>query len=422
MKLRSRVQNKAKLSQTLKNWLPLLQCPLSDLETRLKEYTQTNPFCHIETLQSEELPDETHDDSHYDEEETYRSSFNEGGLIDSSLSLYAYLEQQITPPLFPTPHSQKIALSIIESLNEEGFFEGDLTQIAQELSVTTEEIERIRQRFAFLDPSGVGATTLKESFLFQLQDFSLDNELDELMRRMIEGMHTMGKFSKEKRFSEAKALFSRFHHPPAVAFLESSERIIPDIFIYEEQGNLKIQINDTFYPEIIIEESYGLEKDEFVKPKIKEAHDLIDALSMRKNTLYKIGLMIIDYQYDFFKGGPIRPLKLRDVAEDLGRNPSTVSRAISGKYVATHRGVYPIKAFFDHAVDDESMSSTAIKDYIKTLIKNENPLKALSDDKIALAIKEGLNIDIVRRTITKYREQMNIPTSAERKRMGAGLK
>jgi RNA polymerase sigma-54 factor len=139
---------------------------------------------------------------------------------------------------------------------------------------------------------------------------------------------------------------------------------------------------------------------------------------MRKATLYKIGLMIVEYQYDFFFGKAIKPMKLKDLAEDLGRNPSTISRAIAGKYLSCSRGIIPLKQFFATALD-EDISNSAIKEYMCELVKHEDQKKPLSDIKLLEAIESKFGIKMVRRTITKYRKQFNIAGSSERKKLYA---
>ncbi len=137
---------------------------------------------------------------------------------------------------------------------------------------------------------------------------------------------------------------------------------------------------------------------------------------MRKATLYKIGLMIVEYQYEFFKGGEIKPMKLKDLAEEFGHAPSTISRAISNKFLECSRGIFPLKNFFATAIDEET-ANTTIKDFVADLVKNESKQKPLSDNRILELIEEKFNIKMVRRTITKYRAQLNIASSSERKKL-----
>ena len=181
-------------------------------------------------------------------------------------------------------------------------------------------------------------------------------------------------------------------------------------------SGISVQINDEYYPEISIDTEGLDEKEAFVSSRIKEASELIDALEMRKATLYKIGLMIVEYQYDYFLGGDIKPMKLKDLADELGRNPSTISRAIANKYLSSPRGTVALKNFFATGFDEET-SNAAIKDFLLELIKNEDRKKPLSDLKIQELIQAKFNIQIVRRTITKYRKILNIGSSSQRKKI-----
>ena len=137
---------------------------------------------------------------------------------------------------------------------------------------------------------------------------------------------------------------------------------------------------------------------------------------MRKATLYKVGLMIVEYQYEFFKGGSIKPLTLQTLADEFGHNPSTISRAIANKYIACDRGVFTMKEFFTTAIDDD-VSNAAIKEFLISLVKQENHIKPLSDMKLLNLIQDKFKVKMVRRTIAKYRKQLNIAGSSERKKL-----
>ena len=184
---------------------------------------------------------------------------------------------------------------------------------------------------------------------------------------------------------------------------------------FNEDDEIEVKLNDAYYPTITIDNSYGVEHD-FVKEKIKEAKSLVDALDMRKATLYKVGLMIVEYQYDFFRGGQIMPLTLKTLADEFGHNPSTISRAIANKYIACDRGVLAMKEFFTTAID-EDVSNAAIKEYLISLVKEESRVKPLSDMKLLEKIEAKFKVKKVRRTIAKYRKQLNIAGSSERKKL-----
>lgn len=407
---------KQKFSSTLRGWLPILQANLDTLVETLEPFVQENPFISVKS--GSETPDKRFEKKSFFSEVAKASvSDTIEALTLDKKSLFQTLHEQINPPPFPTEKSQRIAYEIIENINSEGYFEAaSLVEIAKKLVVSTEEVEKIRQRFAYLDPLGIGALDIKETFLFQLQDLSLEDTLYAMVEKLIINFEAIESFSKEPLFHEALSVIKRFRNPPAIDFLEDEKEVIPDIFIYDLAGAIEVRLNDSYYPEVILDTEGLDENHSFVSQKIKDAKDLIDALEMRKATLYKIGLMIVEYQYDFFFGKAIKPMKLKDLADDLGRNPSTISRAIAGKYLSCSRGVIPLKQFFATAVE-EDISNSAIKEYMLELVKNESKIKPLSDIKLLELIEKKFNIKMVRRTITKYRQQFNIASSSERKKL-----
>lgn len=334
---------KQKFSSTLRGWLPILQANLDTLVETLEPFVQENPFISVKS--GSETPDKRFEKKSFFSEVAKASvSDTIEALTLDKKSLFQTLHEQINPPLFPTEKSQRIAYEIIENINSEGYFEAaSLVEIAKKLVVSTEEVEKIRQRFAYLDPLGIGALDIKETFLFQLQDLSLEDTLYAMVEKLIINFEAIESFSKEPLFHEALSVIKRFRNPPAIDFLEDEKEVIPDIFIYDLAGAIEVRLNDSYYPEVILDTEGLDENHSFVSQKIKDAKDLIDALEMRKATLYKIGLMIVEYQYDFFFGKAIKPMKLKDLADDLGRNPSTISRAIAGKYLFMFTWSYSFK-------------------------------------------------------------------------------
>lgn len=402
---------KTKLSQTLRSWLPILQANIEDLKESLDEFTKDNPFV---TVKENAI-------SHDKKNKNFYDSFHKNSVSDtleamsvSKKSVYELLDEQILPPLFPTQKSQDIAFKIIQCLNNEGYFEYDKELLKD---FNADEVERIRQRFKFLEPVGVGALDYKEAFEFALENEELDDDLYDFCIMLVRDFENVQAYVKAPLYKEALAIIKKFSIPPFIEYFDDSTQITPDIYIYRDSNEIKVKINDEYYPEISLETDSMTH--EFLNSYIKEAKNLIDALEMRKATLYKIGLMIVEHQYDFFLGKDIKPMKLQDLAEDLQRNPSTISRAIANKYLACERGIIPLKNFFSVALDDEGeTSNAAIKDYISNLIKNENRQKPLSDEKLlSLTQKEFKSIQIGRRTIAKYRQQLKIANSSERKKL-----
>ena len=401
---------KIKLNQTLRSWLPILQSGLDELKETLEPFIKDNPFA---TIEHKNLEKSEKKRNFF--EQVSRNSVSESieALSIYKESLYEKLVSQINPPLFPTQKSQDIAYKIIECLDDEGYFSYDDEVFA---GFNENEVERVRARFAYLEPCGVGAKDVKESFLFQLSEVEASDEIIECARKIILNFENIEKLRKLKFYDDALKIIKKFKNPPAIEYLEEASQKVPDIFVLSTSSGISVQINDDYYPEISIDTEGLDEKEAFVSSRIKEASELIDALEMRKATLYKIGLMIVEYQYDYFLGGDIKPMKLKDLADELGRNPSTISRAIANKYLSSPRGTVALKNFFATGFDEET-SNAAIKEFLLELTKNEDHKKPLSDLKIQELIQAKFNIQIVRRTITKYRKILNIGSSSQRKKI-----
>ncbi len=416
MKLRQSVGTKQKLSHTLRSWLPILRADISSLKETLDEMSKENPF--IEISSGNEI---TSSNTHKKQRTEYRKNAlsNEiEAMQTSQKSLYDVLFEQIEPTLFLAKKSQKIAYAIIDNLNPNGYFDVNIEEFAKDIGESVEDVEQVRQKFKYLEPKGVGAVDLLESFMFQLNHQDLEDDVARCAKKIIEDFENIEKYQNEPRFSDAIRVIKRFHNPPAIEYQNEVVQIIPDIFIENKNSKLVVMLNDSYYPNIEIELGGIDAKFDFVKDKIKEAKSLVDALEMRKATLTKIALMIVDYQYDFFMGGAIKPMKLDDLANDLERHHSTISRAIANKYLSCERGIFPIKSFFAVGLGkDGETSNREIKEFIKDVIKNEDRKKPLSDNKILQKIEEKFGIKLGRRTVTKYRIQANIASSSERKKL-----
>ncbi len=401
MKLKTKTQNK--LSSKLINFLPILKASMDELYDEIKEASKENPF--VEVKNKKFITISNLKKAITDEIET---------LTISHKTLYEDLMEQIeNSNLFPTEKSKLIAYEILNDISPEGFFEGDERKIAKKLNVDLKKVKHIRERFIYLNPSGVGARDIKECMLFQLYNMPIDNKVFKLAKEMIEDLENIHKYDDAKHYKEAVNIIKQLKVTPAMDYVKDEE-IIPEIIILNTQNGLEIKLNDEYYPEIIIKECDIT--DEFCKTKIQEARDLVDALELRKSTLKKIALMIAEFQYEFFIGGVIKPMKIKDLSDELDYAPSTISRAISNKYLLCNKGIIPIKTFFSTALDD-NISAMQIKEEIKKIIKNEDKNRPLSDDKITEIINKKYNLNLVRRTISKYRDVLEIPTSRERKKL-----
>ena len=409
------VENKHKLSNTLRNWLPILHSSLSDLGEAMAPFVESNPVVEVESGYEENF------EAKIPRKIISRAVSNSRteqieALTIQHRTLYEVLDEQLGAPLFPTPISQDIAQFVIENLDELGFYEGDTESFCEKNNISLEMFEKTRLRFAHVEPVGIGAKDLAESFVFQLDSSEISDSAYPLALEVINNMQDIHNYSKHEGFSEVMHVLSTFKNPPNIEYQEESAQIVPDLMIYfNEDENIEVKLNDAYYPTIKIDTNYGVEH-EFISQKIKEAKSLVDALDMRKATLYKVGLMIVEYQYEFFTGGQIMPLTLKTLADEFGHNPSTISRAIANKYIACDRGTLAMKEFFTTAID-EDVSNAAIKEFLIGLVKEESREKPLSDMKLLAQIEEKFKVKMVRRTIAKYRKQLNIAGSSERKKL-----
>ncbi|MEA1919691.1 MAG: RNA polymerase factor sigma-54, partial [Campylobacterota bacterium] len=236
---------------SMKTWLPLLQCSLSDLDKHLQVVSNENPCLEISSGYEQSESDLKKGSSAY---QNYQNSVSNASsdeiewLSIAKQSLYEKLDDQIVAPLFPTPISQKIARQIILYINDEGYFDGDISEIAEACETNEHTVESIRQRFAYLEPSGVGAVDYKESFLFQLNDIEMDDELSILVSAVIIQFEQIEKFLGHSRIHDAKEIISHFKNPPALEFMESDPPILPDLFIEFKKDELTIRMNNGFYP------------------------------------------------------------------------------------------------------------------------------------------------------------------------------
>lgn len=405
--LSTSIAQKQSLSLSLKLWLPMLQSSLQDLEKHLKNISYENPFLEVKK------PKDFYNDFI---SQSPSSEFVESLAIYKK-SLNDKISEQICEPLFPTPNSQKVATEILCDINEEGYFEGDIESIAINCNVTSTYVESIRQRFSMLEPSGVGSIDLSESFLFQLDasDKKIDDELYKFIKKIIKNIKVLDKYATHHRFEDAKEVIKHFNNPPAIEYINTNTQIIPDFFV-EVNEDINIKINNAYYPDIEVKDPFSSKKSE-IKEKIKQARDLVNLLNLRKSTLYKIVLLIVEKQISFFVGGELKPFSMQELANELNFAESTISRAVANKYIECSLGVFPLKHFFTNAVNNKDLSSSQIKSYIKSLIEYENRTEPLTDQHILEKVFEKYNLKMVRRTVTKYRKILDIPSSKERKKL-----
>jgi len=335
-----------------------------------------------------------------------------------------------------------IAQRLAEKLDAAGYFRGDTLDISQQLKCSQQRVDNILKQLQDFEPSGIFARNLSECLKIQLQDKNiydpsiailLDN-LPLLADGKIKELQKKCSASHEdilSMISDIKALNPK---PASDWNHDITSYIIPDVYVRKNKnGNYRIELNHASLPKVLINHNYYSEisrtdknAKKFLKEQLSSANFLIKALHQRSTSLLRVSEELVRTQQDFFDYGieHLKPLNLKDIAYNLELHESTVSRITNNKYMHTPNGIFELKFFFSGAansyIGQEDISIITIKHKIKQIINNEDKNKILSDDKISeILAQEG--IKIARRTVAKYRESLNIPTSAERKRQASKL-
>ena len=413
---------------------------------------------HIDMENQQELPDELAVDASW--EDTYDittataptsnqqssdsgNDFLENRSIEGD-SLSEHLIWQLQNSQF-TDNDRLIAIAIIDAINDDGYLTESIEELHEslkdELDIELDEVEAVLHRIQRFDPVGIAARDLKECLLLQLEQFDDKTPGLENVRTIIEhhldllGAHDYARLQKKLRVNEEQlqklVSFIQALNPRPGASISNkqAEYVIPDIFVRKINGEWRVSLNPEAAPKLRINAVYenhlknagrGGDTSQ-LRNSLQEARWFLKSLQSRSETLQRVGEAIVRRQRLFLDYGEegMKPMVLRDIAEELDMHESTISRVTTNKYMHTPRGVYEFKFFFSSHVstaDGGECSATAIRSMVKKLIENENPKKPMSDNKISsLLVKEGINV--ARRTVAKYRESMLIPPSNERKRL-----
>ena len=353
---------------------------------------------------------------------------------------------------------QKIAEQIVGSIDEDGYLRRETTAIVddlafrQNISATEEEVEAVIKMIQRFDPPGVAARDLQECLLLQLQRLkdegkqvdtamkAISRYFDEFTKKHYEKIQR-GLGLDEDQLKEVMQQIIRLNPKPGGNLGEMSKAesyVVPDFFIFNNAGKLELTLNSRNAPELRISEGYrdmlkeydrGAKKDKrqkeavlFIKQKIDAAKWFIDAIKQRQHTLLSTMNAIMEHQYEFFLTGDetnLRPMILKDIAEKTNLDMSTVSRVANSKFVQTEFGTYRLKFFFSESLTTDSgeeVSTREVKKILSDLIEGESKKRPLSDERLTELLQEkGYNI--ARRTVAKYREQLNIPVARLRKEL-----
>lgn len=468
-----------KLSPQQIQFIKLLQVPTAELEARIEEELEVNPaleegkeeepretdeFDDLDGGSSDELNiDEYLPDDDYagykmqgdgpggDEEERETPLSEASTLSELLISQLGFLKLD--------ERQYMIGKQLIGSIEADGYIRRDLEAIANDLAFSqnieadVDEIEEILHLVQEFDPAGIAARSLQECLQLQIdRKIETGGEVaqvahnivtdcfDEFTKKHYDKIAKKLEVEDEELLKDAIKLITRLNPKPGGtgSGLVKTQYLMPDFILVNNNGNLELSLNSRNAPDLKVSREYSEmlqaydksdKKDKklretvsFVKQKLDSAKWFIEAIRQRQQTLLNTMNAIIRYQYDFFLEGDeskLKPMILKDIAEEIGMDISTVSRVANSKAIQTEFGIYPLKYFFSEGISTDSgddVSSREVKHFLKEMIEGEDKKKPLSDDKLEKLLKKK-GYQIARRTVAKYREQLNIPVARLRKEL-----
>lgn len=404
-----------KMTKELQQAITLLQYSTVELYEYVQELSLENPVLELLDVpirSFERLPKNV---------QTFENAIVERNCLK------AYLCEQ----LIDYPSSKRVDVEyLIENLDQNGYLVVDITLLAEENKLELAVLEKSLELLQSLDPPGVGARTLQECILLQLRRLSPRNKVAETV--ISHHFHcfaekSWGSLSAKLNvpihtIQEISLLIQTLNPRPGATFdSDLSSYITPDFTVNKHHGHLQLISHDELLPQLTLNPFLNKCKDKeienYIKEKRIEARWLLNALQQRKETMMNVMEVILDKQADYFLNGKLflKPLKLKEVAEILNIHESTVSRAVKDKYIRTPYGLVPMKSFFSGKLVNSEISTASVKERLKELIDEEDKRRPYSDQSIANELKVRYGIVISRRTVTKYREQLRIPSKAFRR-------
>ncbi|WP_440876217.1 RNA polymerase factor sigma-54 [Thalassotalea sp. PLHSN55] len=403
-----------------------------------------------EAMDKSDIPEELNIDTTWDE--SYSAGTSNTGVSSAPSEDYTYqgettdsIQDHLRWQMELTPFSDTdltIATAIIDAIDDAGYLTVTSEDILESVGiedVELDEVEAVIKRINMFDPIGVGARSIAECLLIQLNQFDDDTPwLKESKIVVSEHIELLGSRDyrqlmrktrlKEDQLREVIRLIQTLDPRPGDSVIkEDDQYVIPDVSVEKKNGRWVVELNPDTAPKLSINQQYAAmtrtmkssNDSQFIRSNLQEAKWFIKSLESRNDTLLKVSNCIVQRQQGFFEHGPeaMRPMVLNDIAEAVDMHESTISRVTTQKYMHTPRGIFELKFFFSSHVSTENggeCSSTAIRALIKKLISAEIPSKPLSDSKMAEILAEQ-GINVARRTIAKYRESLSIPPSNQRK-------
>lgn len=461
MKLSLNVSLRQTLAPQLIQSLKLLQMPILRLEQTIRQELEVNPMLEemeaVEEEQDKEL-DETTDESEESEvdkidwedylgddmeyvpkssREVRQEILDRGPVTQKTL--YDHLYEQLSFAKI-SPNDRPLGEYIIGNIDERGYLCVSTEEMSQELELEQDRVDRVLAVIQSFDPVGVGARSLQESLLLQLKDRGEEGTIQyRLVAELLQQLDRKSPLQMAKSLSvsveDVQAALDQIKtlnpQPASGMFTRAAMPVVPDLAVERVGESFVVMHNDRNIPRLRVNQGYrqllkrgnATPKDtkDYVRGKLDQARWLLNAINQRRGTMIRVMEAIIQFQPEFFDKGTsfLKPLIMEQVADMVGMNVATISRVASGKYVQTPHGVYEIKYFFNAGVKQKSgedLSKRMVKEQIGTMIKEENPEKPLSDQEIFQRLS-AQGIEIARRTVSKYREELKLRPARFRKRV-----
>jgi len=390
-----------------------------------QDYMDTHQNSHHSSLTAEAMSDDSDGPPSWENSLTKKTSLEDHLIWQLRLSRISEREETI-------------GLYMIGNLDENGYLAVQLEEVCRATDGTVEEIEPVLKRIQFFDPVGVAARDLRECLLVQLESLGLS---DSLAARIVADHLSLLESKRYEKLARdlsttvdeiaaAAHVIASLEPKPSRGYEQEEVRtVLPDVFVEKIGGEYVISLNDDGVPRLRVSSLYrrmagqdGAEEEQarqYLQEKVRAATWLIKSIQQRQTTLYRVTQSIFKFQQEFLDHGVshLRPMVLRDVAEDIRMHESTVSRATANKYVNTPQGLFELKFFFQSGLkggNGEDVASESVKEKIRSIIATEDPRKPYSDQHIAALLSQD-SIDIARRTVAKYREAMQILPSSKRR-------
>jgi RNA polymerase sigma-54 factor len=430
----------------------ILQLNTLSLEARVNQELERNPVLE-ETEEQDEQPNEEvseskeEDEIDWDELLPQNDDYEPKQEYDSNRKVVQYVQpspQGMVDRLLDqlkllnlTPLEINIAHEIVWNLDERGYLTIPLENIAAIQHAELALVDRVLKEIQTFDPPGIAARNLQECLLIQLRQIEGATDAILIIRDYFEDFanRRLHKIIKElnwtsERLQAVQNIILRLNPKPGTSLLSvEQDYIVPDLTVYREGDDFVIEVNDTRIPDLQISPQYlqmlkrganvSPETKSYLKKKVETARWFIQSIYQRRLTMIRVMKAIIERQREFFEGNhqALRPMILKDIAEDIEMDISTISRVTNGKYVQLSDGIYELKYFFNEGMLDgsgEEVSTRIIKDKLREIIEKEDKHKPYSDDQLAKLLKDA-GFPIARRTVAKYREQLKVPVARLRR-------